>query len=221
MGGNHRHVALYRRAQPGEFVTFGRYPQTAGGADETPITWRVLQNSGTELFILSERILDCKRYHAEYVDITWRDSDLRKWLNETFYEATFSAAEKEWVRMALCTDNGDGSPDTRDRVFLPSIAEIKSLTETVGKDFRCAISSEFAKVKKADGCHLYVYDKRVGENYRVVSGEKQGCSWWWLRTQPGSPDRAAFIGTQSSIRSYCRVNRTSYGVRPALKLNLR
>ena len=66
-----------------------------------------------------------------------------------------------------------------------------------------------------------MYDKSVEENYLVEDGERQGCSWWWLRTQPGSPDRAAFIGTRASIRSYCRVNRTSYGVRPALKLDLR
>ncbi|UVI33665.1 hypothetical protein L1F29_17270 [Paenibacillus spongiae] len=23
--------------------------------------------------------MDCRRYHGEYADITWRDSDLRKW----------------------------------------------------------------------------------------------------------------------------------------------
>ena len=35
-----------RSAKPGEVITFGIYPQTAGGADRTPIKWRVLQNSG-------------------------------------------------------------------------------------------------------------------------------------------------------------------------------
>lgn len=66
-----------RSAKPGEIIT-GTYQQTADGADRTPIKWRVLQNSSRELFILNEYILDCKWYHGEHADITWRDCDLRK-----------------------------------------------------------------------------------------------------------------------------------------------
>ena len=209
--------ALCRSAHPGEIITFGSYPQTADVTDTTPIKWRVLQNSGSELFILSEHILDCKRYHGEYVDITWRDCDLRKWLNDAFYSAAFNAAEKKFVKITDCTDNGEGSPDT---VFLLSVAEVKRLTDTLGKDLRRTIGTEFAKVKRADGCRLYVYDKSVDEDYITENGEKRGCSWWWLRTQGNSSSRAFFIGTRASIRSYCRVNRVSYGVRPALKLDL-
>ena len=57
-------------SNPGEIISFGTYPQMAAGTDRMPIQWRVLQNSGRELFILSEYILDCKRYHSEYADIT-------------------------------------------------------------------------------------------------------------------------------------------------------
>jgi hypothetical protein len=208
------------KQKPGDIITFGRYPQTADGADSTPITWRVLQNSGGELFLLSEHILDCKRYHGEFVDITWRDCDLRKWLNDAFYNAAFNAAEKEMVKTTRCGDNGEGSPDTEDKVFLLGVAELKTLTDMHGKDLRRAVGTEFARVKKADGCRLYVYDKSVDEDYISVDGIKQGCSWWWLRTRLGEASRAAFIGTRGSIRSYCRVNRVSYGVRPALKLHL-
>ena len=57
-------VDCYRNVKEGEIITFGTYPQTSGGNDATPVKWRVLQNSGSELFILSEYILDCRRYHA-------------------------------------------------------------------------------------------------------------------------------------------------------------
>jgi hypothetical protein len=213
-------TALYRSAQPGEIIAFGSYPQTADGADRTPIRWRVLHHSGGELFILSEYILDCKRYHTEFVNITWRDCDVRKWLNDTFYDAAFSAADKGLIKTTRCTDNGEGSADTEDRVFLLSVAEVKRLTDTLSKDFRRAVGTEFAKVKKADGCHLYVYDKSVNDDYVSENGTRHGCSWWWLRTQGNTSSRAFFIGTRASIRSYCRVNRASYGVRPALNLNL-
>ncbi len=212
--------APHRSAKPGEIMTFGMYPQTADGADRTPIQWRVLHNSGSELLILSEYILDCTRYHGEYAEITWRDCDVRKWLNDAFYHAAFSAAEKGFVKTTRCTDNGEGSPDTQDKVFLLSVAEVKSLTDLYGKDIRRAVGTEYAKVKKTDGCHLYVYDKSVKADYITENGKKYGCSWWWLRTQLRESSRVTFIGTRASIRSYCRVNRVSYGVRPAVKLNL-
>ncbi len=218
--------ALHRSAQPDEIITFGSYPQTADGADRMPIKWRVLQNSGSEVLILSEYILDCKRYHGEYMDITWRDCDLRQWLNDSFQNAAFSAAEKEIIKTTHNTDNGEGSPDTEDKVFLLSVTEVNSLTEKLGKDFRRARGTEFAKMKKADGCHLYVMDKNVDTDYISEGSKKYGCSWWWLRNQGRLKDkgedplRAVFVGTRASIRHYARVNLAGYGVRPALKLNL-
>ena len=215
-----------RNAKPGSIITFGIYPQTAGGADKTPIKWRVLKNSGGELFILSEDILDCRRYHGESaditwydcVDITWRDCDLRKWLNDKFYNTAFNAAEKKFIKTARCADDGEGSPDTNDKVFLLSVAEIKDLSGIHGRDLRRAVGTNFAKTKKPDGCSLYVYDKRNKDNYIVRNGEEAGCSWWWLRTQGNKPSRAFFVGTNCSIRSYANVSVSRAGVRPAMKL---
>lgn len=217
--------APHRGAKPGEIITFGTYPQTVDGADRTPIKWRVLQNFGRELFILSEYILDCKRYHGEYADITWRDCDLRRWLNDEFYDAAFNAAEKGFVKTTRCTDNGEGSPDTEDNVFLLSVAEVEEFTSSPdGDKRRRTIGTEYAKTKKADGCRLYVYDKGVEQDYIVENGEKHGCSWWWTRTQSqrqiGNLSRATFIGARSNIKRYGKVDIKFYGVRPALKLNL-
>jgi hypothetical protein len=222
-GNMHDNIASapHQGAKPGDILTFGIYPQRVDGTDRTPIKWRVLQNTSKELFVLSEYILDCKRYHAENVDTTWRDCDLRKWLNNEFYNAAFNAAEKRLIKTTHCTDNGAGSPDTKDKVFLLGVTEVTSLTNTLGKDFRRAIGTEFAKVKKSDGCHLYVYDKNVEADYITENGQKQGCSWWWLRTQlHESSARAAFVGPRCSIRSYARVNLARDGVRSALKLKL-
>lgn len=213
-----------KEPQPGEMVTFGSYPQTAEGTDKTPIQWRVLQNTGGDLFLLSEYILDCKRYYNEFSDITWRDCDLRQWLNGEFYEAAFNSSEKSIIQTTLCRDNGDHSEDTEDKVFLLSVPEVKELTykhdgEPSGVRRR-AIGSDFAKIKKNDGCRLYVYDKKVGADYIAENGEAYGCSWWWSRTQLGSASRAVFIGPRSSIRSYGRVDLACYGVRPAIKIKV-
>ncbi|MGG6314270.1 DUF6273 domain-containing protein [Paenibacillus macerans] len=223
-----RHFALtYRNLKPGEFMTFGTYPQSVDGK-ELAITWRVLQNSGSELFVLSEYILDCKRYHGKSADLkwrdcmemTWHDCDLREWLNDEFYNAAFNAAEKQFIKTTHCTDNGEGCPDTEDKVFLLSVAEIKDLSEIHGKDLRRAVGTDFAKTNKPDGCSLYVYDKTNKDNYIIRHGEEIGCSWWWLRTQGNKPSRAFCAGTGCSIRGYGNNSTDGYGVRPALKLNL-
>lgn len=217
-----------KNVKSGEIITFGAYPQTADGADLIPIKWRVLQNSGNELFILSEYILDCKRYHGksvditwhDCVDITWRDCDLRKWLNDEFYNIAFTATEKEFIKTTHCTDNGEGSSDTEDKVFLLSVNEIKDVSDKHGKDLRRAVGTDFAKKKKSDGCSLYVYDKTNKDNYIIRNGEEVGCSWWWLRTQGNKATRAFFVGPGCSIRSYANVSLARDGVRPALKINL-
>lgn len=228
---NHNTVEEYVKvtqvgsAKSGDIITFGTYPQTADGTDETPIQWRVLENSGDELFVLSELILDCKRYHDKDVDTTWRDCNLREWLNDAFYDAAFTASEKEFVKTTCCTDNGEGSPDTEDEVFLLSVAEVEEFTDPQDGDRRRrTIGTEFAKAEKSDGCHLYVYDKGVEQDYIVENGEKHGCSWWWTRTQSqrqmGNLSRATFIGARSNIKRYGTVDLRFYGIRPAIKLDL-
>lgn len=217
--------ASFSNAKPGAMITFGTYPHTTEGTDETPIQWRVLQNTGGELFLLSEYILDSKRYHNQAVDTTWRDCDLRRWLNNAFLRIAFSATEREHIRTTTCTGNGEGSPDTQDTVFLLSVAEVKEFTSVQdGSMRRRTIATDYAKAKKADGCYIYVYDKGVEQDYIVANGEKHGCSWWWTRTQlqikDGSSSRAAFIGARSNIKSYGKVDLAMYGVRPAIKLDL-
>ncbi len=222
-----RFALPYRNLEPGDIMTFGTYPQSADGKEQG-IQWRVLHNTGSELFLLSEFILDCKRYHGKSADLTWRDCtdqtwhdcDLREWLNNEFYNAAFNADEKQHILTTHCTDNGEGTQDTEDKVFLLSVAELMELSTLHGEDLRRAVGTDFAKTNKTDGCKLYVYDKTNKDNYILRDGEEIGCSWWWLRTQGNKPSRAYFVGTGCSIRSYGNNSTDSYGVRPAMKINL-
>ncbi|MDU4695375.1 MAG: DUF6273 domain-containing protein [Paenibacillus sp.] len=220
-------VAPNPAIKPGEQIRYGLFPQTADRKLQ-PIEWRVLQNTGSELLLLSEEILECKRYHGksaeiswrDAVDITWRDCDLRQWLNEEFYATAFGLEERAWIQTTTCTDNGENCPDTEDKVFLLSVTEVKAITAVLGKSWLTTVGTEYAKLKKPDGCSLYVYDKGEKDNYVLRNGKEKGCSWWWLRTQGNQPSRAHFIGTGASIRSYANVSLARDGVRPAIRMRI-
>ena len=99
------------------------------GAEKTP--WRVLEldrKAETALLIAEEPV--CNRaYHDELEDITWEHCSLRKWLNEEYYEKTFSEEEKAAI-LECKLQNPDnpkygtiGGNDTTDRIFLLSVEE--------------------------------------------------------------------------------------------------
>ena len=209
-----------------DLIAFGSFPQSSASGVAEPIEWRVLDRAEDDVLLLSERILECRRYHAELVETTWRDCDLRAWLNGEFFGAAFGDGERELVLQTTCGDNGDGTPDTVDRVFLLSVPQVRALTAVNpdGRPRRAAVGTAFARLPKADGCRLYVYDKGVERDYLTANGVRQGCSWWWTRTQPQAQDgrsaRAAFVGARGDVKSYGRVNLAWYGVRPAIRLRL-
>ena len=80
--------------------------------------------------VITEKCPDAIPYHAVLTDITWENSDIRKWLNGEFYQKVFSASEKDLV-IQVRLDNPDnakyptrGGNSTEDRVFLLSNDEV-------------------------------------------------------------------------------------------------
>lgn len=166
-------VAHPEVAQIGDIIYFGNYEQdnrTANGKEE--IEWRVLEKDADgNMLIVSRFALDCRRYHDSVAQVTWEESDLRKWLNNDFFSAAFTDAQKKQVKATTIEnrDNADyntfGGNDTNDKVFLLSIDEVKTyLPSTVE---RVCLATNYAE---SQGTQLESVTK--------------GCRWW-LRS-PGS-----------------------------------
>ena len=78
---------------------FGTYPQTSQDADAVePIKWRVLSNDGTKALLITDKIIDFKHFHNTAEDTSWATSDLRTWLNNTFYNKAFNDSEKDAIK---------------------------------------------------------------------------------------------------------------------------
>ena len=176
---------------------FGTYQQSSdgnGGYNIDPIKWRVLENAGGQLFLLSDQNLDVFQYHTDWESVTWEKSTMRSWLNgygasentggdsgtdytsDNFIGAAFS--EKEQKAIAETTVVNDDNPNhntddgnnTTDKIFLLSIAEASN--SSYFADDASRISTNTAYV--VDG------GKIGGDMFSAGKGD-----WWWLRS-PGS-----------------------------------
>lgn len=98
--------------------------------DEKPIKWRVLDVSGNDAYLLSDLIIKKDLFNEQMKAITWKDSTVRSWLNNEFYETVFNEKEKNAILEYTYNniDNPwygvDAGDDTSDYVCLLSWDEI-------------------------------------------------------------------------------------------------
>lgn len=179
----------------GDILHFGEY------------NWRILklEENGTTTIICNE-IVSKMAYHNRKIGITWERSDIRKYLNNTFY-GKFSISQQ---RAIISTEINNpfnekyfthGGLSTIDRVFLLSIDEAKNY---------------FAN-----------------DTDRIAKQGKEA-TWWWLRSPGSHPDHAAFVYNGGSISLDGEVSVYTYGnqygmrfigyrvggVRPVVVINL-
>ena len=115
----------------GDTYRFGSYEQDNNKSNgQEDIEWLVLAKEGTKILVISKEALDCKPYNTSDTDVTWETCTLRKWLNNDFINAAFSADERTMI--PTVTVSADKNPDystnpgnaTQDQVFLLSITEV-------------------------------------------------------------------------------------------------
>ena len=123
-------------AEKGDIVSFGRYKQDNNmGTGTEEIEWIVLERSGNECLLLSRYILDAvhEHYSVDPEDACWENSDVRIWMNSTFYEKAFDDTEREIILLnnikneKIIRDDfefDDSVRETEDKVFALSLSEV-------------------------------------------------------------------------------------------------
>ncbi len=195
--------AKIKEARVGDYVEFGSYEQDNdinNGSER--IEWIVLAKDKKKALLISRYALDRKRYNEEYVPITWENSSIRKWLNDCFFDSSFTFLEQKLIKETNITAednsvyNTDAGKNTIDKVFLLSIGEAKKYlnTETQRK------------------CYVTEYCLSRG-----AKASDEGICWWWLRTPGRLSDGEAGVNRDGSIDYYgYGVSDYSFVVRPAL-----
>ncbi len=212
---------------------FGSYYQTAQWTKE-PIKWRVLSvDENNNAFIVADKNLDCKKYNETYEDVTWETCTLRSWLNgydasangngidysaDNFIDEAFTEEEQSAINTTMVINNDnpkygtDGGNDTEDKVYLLSIEEASN-TE-YGFDNTFNVNSKTREVKNTD--YATVNDTITSYRYGIVRN-----GYAYLRSSGGSSAGVCvvdFYGYADPLGG--SVSHGSYGVRPALRINL-
>ena len=200
-------VEKLKVAKVGDYMFFGAYEQdnnTSNGKED--VEWLVLEVKDGKALVISKYALDCKPYNTSYTDVTWETCTLRKWLNNDFLGAAFSADEKALI--PTVTVSADKTPDcstnpgneTQDQVFLLSVKE-------ANKYFS---SDSTRECKPTD--------------YAVPNGSwtnDSGNCWWWLRSPGNYQFSAAYVDNAGYVRSFgYDAYYDSGAVRPALWIDL-
>ena len=189
-------------------IVMGHYPQ-GENAEVESLQWRVLcvDEIRKRMLLITEKIIDCRCYHDEWRDITWKECALRKWLNSDFLQKAFTIEEQQKI-ITVTNQNSDnmdwstkGGEDSPDKIFLLSIDEVETYLSNFN---RIAEATPYA-VKH--GSHVVVSDLFFG------SGEY----WWWLRS-PGNDNTSAACIAQSGrlLKSGLSIRSQGISVRPAL-----
>ena len=96
-----------------------------------PIKWRIISENSGRAVLLCESIIDSSCYDS--TNNNYKDSDIREWLNETFYSKAFGALEAALIQTVTVdnslsttghTENANVCADTSDKVYLLSYKDV-------------------------------------------------------------------------------------------------
>ena len=140
--------------------------------------------------------------------MTWENCSLRKWLNGVFISSTFEPDEQ--AKLQSTTVTADKNPsytttspgkDTKDKVFLLSIAQINT----------------YLKANPEKTCQATAYAIRKGA---YTTSGNENCRWW-LRSPGAESDLAAYIKVAGGIDDYGKgVSVDNCTIRPAMWISL-
>ena len=181
-------LSKLKKAKKGDTVNFGYYH----GETE----WIVLDKEGDKLLLISKLSLDNKKFNDEYnQDVTWKTSDLRKWLNDEFIYEAFSQTERNLLVETTTTRNG-----AKDKVSLLSYSEAEKYFST--KMSRKTMPSEYA---------IYKVD--------FVPTESGGNTWFWLREGKAELTTSGKVKADGTLFDWCGMDNSGF-IRPIVWIDI-
>ncbi len=224
----------------GQIVTLGTYEQddnTENGPE--PIEWIVayVDDVNERALLVSKYIIDYMPFNMEDKNILWRNSDMRIWLNETFYEENFSEDDKKFILESVIgnketTDSAklkrEEADPTIDNIFLLSEDEIKNEEFVFRDDASNDNRLECTMTASAYSMREYYLITEEGQNIKRFfrfNGIDTGVpTSWWLRTDGVNDNTTALVAymNDKSELFWIGLHVNSWeGIRPAMYIKIK
>ena len=160
-----------------------------------PISWRILEQEGDEALLFASSGLDCHPFHNQLTNLTWSTSDVRRYLNDEFFNMAFADNHQAVIQKTnpnppnhyFGTDCG---PATEDKVFL--LCEDDIFGEGAAAKHGFAPSDATTD----EGRRIIPTDYAKGKGAWV---SKQGNGFYSLRNSGYSNANAVYIGEQGDV----------------------
>ena len=214
-----------RKANPfinaniGDYVEFGNYPQGANG-EIKPIEWLVLEKENNRMRVISKYGLEARRFDSS--SNNWKNSEIRQWLNDEFYNKAFDENEKKLI-----------SSTNVSTIVYEKKKKSGLLGSLLGQE-ETVKSSELTKDK------VFILSKEKAEKY-FVNDNARRCRateyavkngayvdrdtdcWWWLRSP--YPDNSRYVYCVCNVIidggfGHFYVPSDNYAVRPAMWIKI-
>lgn len=207
---------------PGGTLVIAPKPSTAKPVGQVismgGINWRVLDVQDGKALVLSDLILENRKLNEKSNALNeWANSSLRTYLNEDFYNETFSKKEKTRILSSTLVNNinpeysNSLGTDTKDKIFLLS-------KEEVNRYFK----DEESRIAYADRNAPAIYYSTVNDGainpYEGVY--QKHTSWYWLLRTPAWNNESRVCSVDPSGKDATSANNIEYGLRPAMWIKL-
>jgi len=213
-------------------------PQRIGGEMNLPNTgkiisfggfdWRVLEIQDGQALLLSDKVIEKKRYHSSLTATTWAECELRGYLNGLFYDS-LEEDKARIVEARISNPNNlwagtIGGNNTRDKIFLLSLEEVDNYFGNSGdytsKNRKSWNKNEMKFHQDNNGWYI----SNNNNQSRIAECANGEACWWWLRS-PGKHTKhvttAALVNASGLVSvDGNNVNQNAGGVRPALWLKM-
>lgn len=167
---------------------------TLGTWESEPIEWLVLKEEGFASLVISKYAL----FSMQFSNFSneWYNSDIRKYLNSTFFNKAFSESEKRKIFNVKLND-----VNTKDSIFIPSVEEVNS--------FLSSDERKFGNGSNPISCSW----SNCSECYKT---NKKGYSTCWtLRTKYHSNSNGIYRVICNGNMEYLPID-IYHGIRPAM-----
>lgn len=223
---------MLRNAKAGSRVYFGYYftGDESDDRKDDDIAWTVLEVDGDTALLISEKVIDHYYWVRNYYDLSydeipnWKDSLLRKYLNNTFYTTAFNEEEKQRI---VDSEVKIGDEEIGD-YFRDKVESVTSEDVCVDKVYVLSFSEAMkyfpTDEKRKSECTFFAKDQayhlELHLTYPRNAWEADSRSWW-LRSVLESEDGVrgmSYVGESGQIKMQMESTR---GIRPVIHVSIK